>query len=143
MNMGADGNRTTSQMSRDSMQMSEASRGSVFSILSDDSQDMEMAGVLQGPRQNSSLYGTIFEDEFALVTTKSDIESTFQSTRGGNNQRSGPSPPPMPPTRPFPQTAPVPGLLLEPVPVPQPSVQKHGEALDRLDANLVGAVVGG
>jgi hypothetical protein len=110
MNMGADGNRTTSQMSRDSMQMSEASRGSVFSILSDDSQDMEMVGVLQGPRQNSSLYGTHFEDEFASVTTKSDVESTFQSSCGGNNRRSGPSPPPMPPTRPFPQSqsAPVP-----------------------------------
>jgi hypothetical protein len=71
----------------------------------------KMAGVLQGQgprRQNSSLYGTNFEDEFASVTTKSDVDSTFQSFRGGNNRRSGPSTPPMPPTRPFPQSAPVP-----------------------------------
>jgi hypothetical protein len=101
MGSGADGNRTTSQMSRDSIQISEASRGSVFSVLSDDSQEMEMAGVLQGqgPRQSSSLYGTNFEDEFASVTTKSDAD-TFQSSRGGN-QRSAP---PMAPPRPFPQS---------------------------------------
>jgi hypothetical protein len=113
-NMGADGSgRNISQMSRDSTQLSEASRGSVFSFLSDDSQ--EMAGVLQGqgPRQTSSLYGTNFEEEFASVTTKS--ADTFQSSRGGRNQRSVtppppnqrsvPPPPPMPSARPIPQSA--------------------------------------
>jgi hypothetical protein len=64
-------------------QLSQASRGSVFSILSDDSQ--EMAGVLlgQGPRQNSSLYGTNFEDDLTSVTksvsTPVPVSQTAQS----------------------------------------------------------------
>jgi hypothetical protein len=110
-------------MSRDSTQLSEASRGSVFSILSDDSQ--EMAGVLQGqgPRQNSSLYGTNFEEEFGSVTTKS--VDTFQSSRGGRNQRSVPPPPPMPSARPIPQSA-------APVPVSQTAQSHyHGKPLQQ------------
>jgi H+/Cl- antiporter ClcA len=89
--IGADGIRT-SQISGDSMQLSEASRGSVFSNVSDDSQ--EMAGGLQG-RQNSSLYGTNFDEAFASVTTKS--ADAFESPRGGP-QRSVPPAPPMQPT---------------------------------------------
>jgi hypothetical protein len=87
--IGADGR--ASQIGRDSIQLSEASRGNVFSILSEDSQ--EMAGVLPGPRQNSSLYGTNFDQDFASVPMKS-VDA---------HERSVPRAPPMQPPRPVAQ----------------------------------------
>jgi hypothetical protein len=101
----ADGRTRSAQISRESIQHSEVSRGSVFSILSDDTQEMAGGLQVQGPRQSSSLYGTNFDEDFASVTTKS--VNAHQGPRGGN-QRAVPQAPPMPTPRSVPQDAPVP-----------------------------------